>query len=111
MVTAERALARLTVSEEALTAEISDTAVELLSLITHVGVKPSVVEKLSATEETLELLTIEPRSSVEPELIEAQPVPHVGVPPLPRNGTLLVPVAEAHPITELPFVFRPEQEA
>lgn len=82
----------LTVSADEVSEEISATADVLLSLIVQTGVKPSVVEKLSAAEDTLELVTIEPRLSVDPDVIEAQPVPHVGVPALPTKGTPLVPV-------------------
>ena len=63
---------------------MSATAELLLSLIVQKGavLNPfAPVAKVSVTADTDELDTIEPRILVEPEVIEAQPVPHVGAVP------------------------------
>lgn len=97
MVTLVRALARLTVRADVEILDISAVADVLLSLIVQNGADASVPEKLSVTEDTLELLTIEPRRSVDPAVIEAHPVPHVGVPPLPFATALHVMAVEPPP--------------
>lgn len=76
------ALAKLTVIAVVLMLDISATALVLLSLITQNGVLGSVWLQLSVIDETLDPLTIEPRTFVDPAVIDEHPVPHVGNPPV-----------------------------
>lgn len=77
--------------------EISAVAEVLLSLMVQKGAEASVPEKFNVTDDTLLPLTIEPRISVDPAVIEAQPVPHVGVPPLPVRAVLHVIAVDEPP--------------
>lgn len=114
MVTALNALARLTVKAVELTADMSETAVLLLSLIVQNGVvlycPAPVVAKLSVMDDTEELDTIDPRALVELAVIDAHPVPQVGAVPVKAVTPLMVradePIGVVVPIpTEPPSGF------
>ena len=85
-VTVESELAKLTVMADAVRLDMSATAAVLLSLNVHTGVYPRVDDQFTAADVTDDPVVIEPRASVEPDVMEEQPVPQVGVPALPvRN--------------------------
>lgn len=84
-------LENVTVIDVVPIAEISAiTAVEL-SLIVQTGVYERVVDQLIVADVKTVPVTIDPTESVDPELIDEQPVPHVGVPALPVKNCDQIP--------------------
>lgn len=61
-------------------------AVALLPEQVQNGVKPNVPEKLTIIEVTRVPPVADPLTSVEPEVIDPHPVPHVGAPVLPDKN-------------------------